>query len=207
MEVKDNYLIRREEAKKYFLGFDQQEIINRWNLQADASYIYVVFLHRDYRIERKKGQVESSDDGFKTVREAGFEEVLSVFDLICHAETPPKASGIWSPVNGLKGRPRTIAVQEKRSGKEADFFDQDVEKFKKSCEEAGGTEVSMGDAGYEFRVFADLKVCLKFYRADEEFPAQITLLWDENALEYIHYETAFYIMGYLYKKIVRLMEE
>lgn len=206
MERKDNYLIRRDEAKKYFLGFNQQEIIDCWNLQSDAAYIYVTFLNDTYRVERKTGQVEWSQDDFLTVEEAGFEEVLSVFDLLCHAKVPPKACDNWAPVNSLKGRPRTVGVNETRSGKEADLFDRDVEKFKKVCIAMGGREVPMGEVGFEFPVYQDLKVRLKFYGSDEEFAAQLVLLWPENALEYMYYETTFYVLGFLLKKIAAQME-
>jgi hypothetical protein len=55
----------------------------------------------------------------------------------------------------------------------------------------------MGDIGYQFPVFAELSVILKFYHADEDFPASVTLLWDENMLQFAFYETVFYIAGFL----------
>lgn len=205
--LKDNYEIRRDEAQKYFLSFDQEEIIHRWNLNADDAYIYVTFLHQRYRIDRRCGRVTYSADGFITMEEAGFEEVLSIFDLLCHAKTPPKALENWSVVNSLKGHPQTVGVQETRSGKEADLFDQDVDKYRNVCRSLGGTEVSMGDVGFEFVVFQNLKVRLKFYRADEEFAAQVVLLWPENALEYMYYETTFYVLRFLLKSIEKGMKE
>ena len=55
----------------------------------------------------------------------------------------------------------------------------------------------MGDLGFRFPVFGDLSVILKFYRADEDFPASLTLLWDENMLQFVFYETVFYMAGHL----------
>ena len=207
MERRDNYLIQRDQAKAYFMGFDQKEIIARWNLKADASYLYVTFLNQEYRIDRENGRVEFYKEGTQDIYEAGFSEVLSIFDLLCHAKEAPKASDIWAPVNSLKGRPRTVGVQESRSGKEADLFDRDVEMFKRACMELGGTEVSIGDIGFEFIVYQDLKVRLKFYRADDEFAAQIILLWPDNALEYMYYETTFYVLGFLIQRIAGKMKQ
>ena len=63
----------------------------------------------------------------------------------------------------------------------------------------------MGDAGFSFTIFRDLKVQLKFYRADEEFPASLTLLWDVNTLEFMKYETVFYVAGALLNLIRQQM--
>ena len=66
--------------------------------------------------------------------------------------------------------------------------------------------VRMGDIGFEFPVFQDIKVILKFYHADEEFPASLTLLWDANLLQFVFYETVFYIAGCLLSMILEEMK-
>ena len=43
---------------------------------------------------------------------------------------------------------------------------------------------------------------LRFYDADEEFPAQLQLLWDKNTCNYIHYETTFYIAAHLFQTLL-----
>ena len=59
----------------------------------------------------------------------------------------------------------------------------------------------MGDIGYRFGVFADLDAILKFYHSDEDFPASVTLLWEENMLQFVYYETVFYIAGALLRQL------
>lgn len=217
MERTGNYGIRREEAKKYFLTFDQQRIIERFGLEHNEEYLFLDFVGSRYGINRKNGEVERlTDAGKKSApaeihgvrpEPAGFEEVLSIFDLLCHEGQKPGMSGNWGPVNSLKNRPATIGVQTAASGKYADLFDRDVEAYERACQRLGGTAVKAGDVGYEIPVFREIRVRLKFYRSDEEFPAQITLLWDENTLAYVYYETTFYIMNYLYEKIAGIMEK
>ena len=65
----------------------------------------------------------------------------------------------------------------------------------------------MGDIGFCFPLFADLKVQLKFYHSDEDFPATITLLWEENMLSYVYYETVFYIAGVLLCRLEEIMDD
>ncbi len=206
MEARNNYEISKQNAMAYFLQFPQEPIIERLALAHDGEYLYLVFLGSRYRVHRKTAEVEQSEDGFRTVKKAGFQEVLSVFDLLGHSKECPRASGVWAPVNSLKHRPRTIAVRAELADTYAEVFDKDKEAFRAACERIGGTAAPVGDVGYEFTVFRDLKLRLKFYGSDEEFPAQTVVLWDENALEYIYYETAFYIMRFLFEKIAGAME-
>ena len=35
-------------------------------------------------------------------------------------------------------------------------------------------------------------VLLRFWEADDEFPAQLQFLWDRNSMRYLTYETSFY---------------
>ena len=193
----DNYEISRDRAQAYFLGFDQRKIIDRWKLQADDAFLYVQFLGRSYQICRKTAQVVRCWD--KT--QAGFSEVLSIFDFLCHEGNEKFPAGRLAPVNSLKGSPKTGGVGTDFHSRTADAFDRNPDGFRKACLALGGVEVPAGDMGFSFTLFAELFVVLKFYHSDEEFPASITLLWDENLLQYIHYETVFYIAGFLLEQI------
>ncbi|MDO4522028.1 MAG: DUF3786 domain-containing protein [Eubacteriales bacterium] len=203
----NNYAVQRERAKARFLTYSYEALAEKWKLADDGVYLYVEFLGERYRIARGTAETERLLREENAVEPASFEETLAIFDLLCHTEgEAPKASGIFAPVNSLKGRPRTIGVDEKMTGKQAELYDSDWEAFRRACEHIGGEEIKLGDIGYEFTVFRDLKLRIKFYGADEEFPAQIVYLWDENALEYLYYETAFYVMFYLGGKLAKLME-
>lgn len=197
----NNYELSRDRAQTYFLRFDQQKIADTWNLSIDADFLYVTFFDRDYQICRKTGSVLRISD--KTP--AGFEEVLSIFDLLCHEGDCKFLSGRFAPVNSLKHRPRAIGVDNGFYSKIAAEFDRAPERFREACLRLGGKSVSMGDIGFQFTVFRELSVILKFYHADEDFPASVTLLWDDNTLLYLYYETVFYIAGYLLHRILKEM--
>ncbi len=201
-----NYEISRIRAEKYFLQFDQEEIIRTQHIQADEDWLYVTFLHDRYRIERRTGHVERSRDDFRSVTEAGHGETLTIFDFLCHNMTshgseeaeaanrvPGILSGRWTTVNSLKGRPRTVGVGSGMFDGHSALFDENRAGFAAACEALGGTKVPYGDIGYEIPVWGDMSVILKFYGADDEFPPQTTILFDENTLSFIFYETAFYL--------------
>lgn len=199
----DNYTISRDRAQAYFLNFDQAVCIARWDLAHDERWLYAAFLGRPYRICRATGAVYRCEDG----REAGFSEVLSIFDFLCHDSPVRQLTGVWAPVNSLKGLTATAGVATDFHSATAAFFDRDEEAFRAACRSLGATEVAMGDIGFCFPIFGDFRAILKFYRSDEEFPASATLLWDENALQFIYYETVFYVAGYLLQAIRETMQQ
>lgn len=188
----DNYEISRDRAQAYFLGFAQDAIIRAWGLKHDEENLYVRFFGRDYAVSRREGTITHRWSG----EAAGFSEVLSIFDLLCHAGENKTVSGQYAPVNSLKGRPPMGVGTDFYMGV-ASRFDRDVDAFAQACKELGGTPVNMGDLGFRFPVFGELSVILKFYRADEDFSASVTLLWDENMLQFVFYETVFYMAGHL----------
>ena len=187
----DNYGISRERAQAYFLNFDQEEVIRAWGLEHDGEKLYVTFFGRRYAISRQTGAVTRLWGG----ETAGFGEVLSIFDLLCH-DGVKTVSGQYAPVNSLKDCPPMGVGTDFHTGA-ASRFDQDPEAFRRACLALGGTPVDMGDLGFRFPVFGELSVILKFYRADEDFPASLTLLWDDNTLQFVFYETVFYMAGHL----------
>lgn len=201
---KGNYEIQRDYAKKYFLAYDQQEIVDKLDLESDEKYIYLWFVGKEYRVDKKNGRVEGSKNHFLSAEEAGFQEVLSIFDLLCYSEERPKASGIWAPINSVKYTPRAIGVNTNFNGSYPEVFDKNPDGFRKACEKLGGTVVAIGDIGYEIPIFDEIRVRLKFYFSDDEFPAQMVMLWDSEILKYMRYETTFYVMGHVYQ---RIMEE
>jgi len=194
----DNYQLSRDRAQAYFLNFDQEKIIRDWKLRHDENWLYLTFLGKPYRVCRKSGSIFRVLDD----TQADFSEVLSIFDLLCHEGSSKIVSGQLAPVNSLRGRPRATGVGTDFHSKTAAIFDRDPKSFRHACEALGGTPVPMGDIGYRFPLFEELPVVLKFYHADEDFPASVTLLWDSNTLDFMYYETVFYIAGFLLGTIV-----
>lgn len=193
----NNYELSRERAQAYFLHFDQEMIIRNWDLQQDADWIYVDFFGRPYAICRKTGRILRR----WSLEQADYSEALSIFDLLCHEGENKRLSHEFAPVNSLNCRTRAVGVGTDFHGKIAQCFDRDPDAFCKACEAMGAEQVSMGDIGFQFPVFQEITVILKFYHADEDFPASLTLLWDTNMLQFAFYETVFYMAGVLLSTI------
>ena len=80
-------------------------------------------------------------------------------------------------------------------------IDSAPERFRAACQAMGGREVALGDLGFEIPAFPGVAMCLKFYFGDEEFPPQLTFLWDKNILQFVRYETVYYIAGCIRERL------
>lgn len=192
----DNYTLSRDRAQQYFLGFDQEVLIKAWDLKADESWLFVTFLGESYRIHRQSAQVLRADG-----TQADFSQTLSIFDLLCHQSSVKFTTGRHAPVNSLPGSPKAGGVPTDFHSRTAKDFDAHFSAFEAACLALGGQREPLGDLGFRFTLFEDVTVILKFYRADEEFPPALTLLWEENILQYVYYETVFYMAGCLLERI------
>lgn len=57
------------------------------------------------------------------------------------------------------------------------------------------------DLGYAVPAVLGVPVWVQFWHSDEEFAPRLRYLWDENALQFIRYETMWYAVGLLLERI------
>ena len=62
----------------------------------------------------------------------------------------------------------------------------------------------MGDVSYKIPLFDFLPVILQFWDADEEFDSVLKFMWNENILDYMHYETTFFAASHLLSRLTEL---
>ena len=72
-----------------------------------------------------------------------------------------------------------------------------------ACRSLGGKPLPQGDVGYAIEVFDGLLIGLQLWLGDDEFPSQLKLMWDANALQYLRFETMHFAVGLL----MRLLKE
>ena len=192
----DNYDAQVDVARKIFLEYDQQLLIRKFRLQADAQYLYLTYLNTPSRISRKTGSIEQYTGKWQECRE--YSRVMTVYDLLCYhkGESLPELSGQWCTVGTfiIAG----ITDTETYTGKIASLFDGHVNELKKACEKLGGEILKpMANANVTCRipVTAFFSVLLQFWEGDEEFPPKLLILWDRNTDKFLHFETTFYLQG------------
>ena len=198
MERRDNYSIAAARARQLFLEFDQQRLARKLGARMDDDYLYTVFLSEPYRIQRSTGDI-SRFHGGSWVEANSFGEVLTLLDLVCDSREDRHPSGRWKNMRDF-GHGFHQQMLEQRDPW-ADFFEQQPEAFAKALERMGGEKYPLGDVAYSIPVFDGLRLLIQLWFGDEEFPAQLRYLWDENALMYLKYETMFYAIPLVLRRI------
>ena len=200
---RDNYAIQAEDARRLFLTYDQDVILGTTAATADDDYLYLPFCGSDYRISRADGHLFRREGGAWLPSDS-HGEVLTIFDYLCDAK-PGRAPARESvSMSSLGGHVHTGLASA--CGPLEKAFDADPGAFRRACLALGGREKDGGDLCFELDLFPDLPVLLRFWHADEDFPAQLDLLWDKNSLLFLRYETTWFAAGHLRRRIAQNMQ-
>lgn len=201
-----NYEITKNRVLKEFVKYDQEKMIKKFHLKYDESYVYVDFFNHRYRIHRVEGTVtwveipeESSEqETWEKEQEANFNEVLTIFDVLCDSKDGCAASGEFvnmKSLSSIKGSTGNVGGSLFQS--EAKFFDDKMEALADACERLKGVKKGRGDVAYEIPVFNFLSFMIQFWESDDEFDANLEIFVDKNILQFMRYETMWYAVSHM----------
>lgn len=198
----NNYEIAKRQAAKLFLQCDQARMIRKFDLRHDADWLYLPFFSRDFRISRATGRADyrrAPWESGEAWAEADFNAALTLYDLLGNAREDCRPAGTFATVANLDGM-GAVASQPSSGdfyGPTSALFDRNPELLRRACLAMGGTEEGKGDVAFRLPVFSFMDMRVQFWQSDDEFPPQLTFLWDKNMLMYLRYETVWYAAGYL----------
>lgn len=199
-----NHEITRQRVMRGIAGYDIPKAIRQFSLHSDLHYLYADFMARHYRIDLKSGMTEWSAEplfgaaGSVCVQEASFNEVLSLFDILFYSKEDASLSGDYTVMQNLSRVQTTASYAGKGAfQKYEEYWDRQPERLAKACEALGGVPFGKGDVAYRIPVFREIDLILRFWRSDEDFPASLQFLFDQNLLQFMHYETTWYVVSHL----------
>ena len=183
MKEVSNYEQVIENWRQKFLEMDQEALIRKFNLEADADGLYIIYFSRRIRIDRKTGEI--TDNG----KRPGFDTVMNIYNTFYYASPAPVASGNLVAFRQVKRvYPFEAAYRKTIISRLQDTFSGKTKELKKACEALGGTPLPQGDVGYVLPVFQFLNIAVLFWDKDEEFEAQANMLFDSEITEFMHEE-------------------
>ena len=204
MERTYNYAIQVQQDKNRFLTYDQEVLIRKMRMEADNAFLYIPMLSQQHRICRATGNIERlTEAGWVSANSHG--EVMTLLDLICDSAYDRSVRGRWKAMASFGLLFHSNLLEGKRDPW-ADRFESDPEGFRRACTALGGRPLPMGDIAYAIELFDGLEIAVQLWFGDEEFPASLRLLWDENALQYIKYETMWFAKGMLLQRLQEQMD-
>lgn len=199
MERTDNYLVQAEQAKRTFLTYDQQKLIEKLKLKADETWLYTSLLGRPYRIHRKTACIQCQIDG-GWVDGNSYEEVMTLLDLVCDSREDRYLRFRWKNMRDF-GHQFHQSLLEDQPDPYAQRFAADPEGFRSACLALKGTSLETGDVSYAIELFDGLCIAIQLWLGDEEFPPRLRFLWDENAGMYLRYETMYFARALLLRRL------
>ncbi|MBR4289628.1 MAG: DUF3786 domain-containing protein [Oscillospiraceae bacterium] len=195
----NNYLIQAAQAKKRFLTYDQEKLIRKFQLESDAQYIYVNLLCQLYSIDRSSGDLRRQVYG-TWVDANTYEEVMTLLDLLCDSRDDRCLCGQWQNMQSFGLQFHQNLLEESRDPF-AEKIDANPAWLHRAAARLGAAPIRGGDFGYAFDLFDGLKIGLLFWHGDEEFAPRVRYLWDANARQYIRYETMYFALTLLRRRI------
>lgn len=197
-----NYEKMKNSVNDSFLQYNQEIMIQKFSLQYDSAYLYISFIGRTYRISRHTGIIHWSDDHFQTTHDADYNEVMTIYDVLCYSKENCHLAHEFVNLNSLSTvRTGNLTANNSFFQRTADSLNQKTAALRRACESLSGKPLSKGDVAYELPLFSFLPVIIRFWEADEEFPASLQILVDKNTLDYMHYETLMFAINHLFDRI------
>ena len=167
---------------------------HRFALRRDETYLYLELLHEPLRLSRTDGAAERLHGG--VWMPAPFGAAMTAYDLLSNPNGFPVLAGQWCSHDSFNAvQAGTLQGQLKASvtPPAAQHFSGRIDRLRQAVARLGGTPTDgPGDFSAVLPVLPFFPVLLRFWEADDEFPAQLQFLWDRNSMRYLTYETSFY---------------
>ena len=179
-------------------------IAARFALRRDETYLYLELLHEPLRLSRADGAAERQHGG--VWMPAPFGAAMTAYDLLSNPNGFPVLAGQWCSHDSFNAvQAGTLQGQLKASvtPPAAQHFSGHVDRLRQAVARLGGTPTDgPGDFSAVLPVLPFFPVLLRFWEADDEFPAQLQFLWDRNSMRYLTYETSFYTHGAILDRLL-----
>ena len=204
--ARDNYKIAKDNARRYFLTFDQSSVEARPFISSDSVNFYLTFAGQNCRVSRETGTVElQQSDGIWT--EADFNAALTVYDLLCYSRPDARASGEYVTIGQLNNVFTSSANSDFYRSHAAWFNDRQGSLIG-ACRSMGGVPAAAkGDIAWLLPMTDFLSIVLQFWESDEEFPPSLTVLVDSRILDFMHFEAVWYAVGHIMDRLMFLAKE
>jgi len=198
----DDYKNARKLAIEKLAADSFATILQRTGFESiEADRFRIFFLKRAYHVSFPELEFEDEADPQKEVPIQ--EQILILHYMLSPA--PPPLSDNWVSYREIPGASFYYSAFVKRAiDPLKKVFGQNVEGLLQAGEILGGKIIDSGDAGYEFRLFPNLPVRLILWAADDEFPAEANIVFNENIGNMLSPEDIAWLAGMLVYRLIAL---
>ena len=128
-----------------FLQYNQATMIHKYSLDYNSDWLYITFINRTYRIKRKTGSVQWSDNDFEIIHEANHNEAMTIYDVLCYSKDRCHLSHEFVNINSLSSvRTGNLSPNRGFFQNTADFFNGKTIKLRNACISLSRKELEKG---------------------------------------------------------------
>jgi hypothetical protein len=177
---------------------DFQESADRLGLEYVDGGVQVCFLKREYRIS--SDGVEPLDGQPVNVNNRS----VLLYYLLSKGQGDPENcyipfESIPRMIGGLHAQNRLMNTPLER------YFGNDYVKFSEAALKLGGIQdkPQVGKHLWRFDVLPKIPVQLVFYEADDDFPAEMQIMLDRTAIQFLEFECLAFMVGCFVRALIK----
>ena len=193
----NNYELQAESARSIFRKWDQRKLIARPGIESNDDFIYVRFFRDKYSVDRITGRVLF----YEKSAVPDYNAIMVIYDVLCNSKPDAVLSRRWQTLEYLTPHSNFGSKDKSLFSPAAEFFSGKTEQLRAACASLGGFDTGKADAGFLFNAFPFLPVIFQFWDGDEEFRPRLSIQFDCSTLDYICFESAWFIAGHLIELI------
>lgn len=184
--MESNYDKVIETWRQKFLIMDIDEIVRKFNLKRDENAIYVTYFSKELRIDLITGKITYVEDEAK---KPNFNTTMNIYNMFHYSIDYPVASGNLVPFRQVKRvYPFEDAYKRTILSRFIELFTGKTDLLEEACKKLDGKPFGKADVGYILPVYPFLNIAITFWDADDEFDAQVNMLFDSNITDFMHEE-------------------
>jgi hypothetical protein len=198
----DDYKNARKLAIEKLATVSFDTILQRTGFDSiETDRFRIAFLNRVYHIRFPELEFEDEADSQKEVPIQ--EQILILHYMLSPARAP--LTDNWISYREIPGASFYYSAFVKRAiDPLKKVFGQNVGGLLRAGEILEGQTIDTGDAGYEFRPFPNIPVRLILWAADDEFPAEANIVFNENIRGSLSPEDIAWLAGMVVYRLIAL---
>ena len=195
--------LRVAETKKLSVAVAQDEpVLEAVKAAKDRGIADAILVGDKSKIKEVAAKIDMDLTDFEIIHEANHNEAMTIYDVLCYSKDRCHLSHEFININSLSSvRTGNLSTSSGFFQNTADFFNGKTVELRNACIALSGKELEKGDVAFKLNLFPFLPIIIRFWEADDEFPASLQILADRNTLDYMHYETLMFALTHLFSRL------
>ncbi|KZL92311.1 DUF3786 domain-containing protein [Clostridium magnum] len=207
----NNYKLCYENLRKEFIKYNPEEVANksRAYYNSEKKEFTLTYFNKEYIISYPNGNIvlkDGKDQDISMNENRMLIHKMLILSYLYRA-TNSSLTNKWVPFRELEGVGHAYqGFAQIGIDRLVEFFGHKGDLFLKAGIKLGGKKVNVGDVGIEITVVPNVPMVFGLWLADDEFPADATILYDCSAVKELHVEDLAGLCSLAAEEVIRAAE-